>query len=56
MSECKYCKNDMEGEYIENKYDIETMVDDVFLYNWCDCGRHVVVRINYCPMCRKKVR
>lgn len=52
VERCEYCKEDMEGKPIENRYAIETMVDDVFLYAWCDCGKHTVARINYCPMCR----
>jgi hypothetical protein len=53
--ECEYCKHDMEGKSIEDKYTIETMVDDVFLYNWCRCGAHTVDRIYYCPMCGRKL-
>jgi len=54
-AECEYCKQDMEGKSIENRYAIETMVDDIFLYNWCECGRHTVAEINYCPMCGRKL-
>lgn len=53
--ECEYCKEDMEGKSIEDRFAIETMVDDVFIYNWCECGRHTVIRINYCPMCGRKL-
>lgn len=53
---CKYCKGDMEGKPIENRYAIETMVDDIFLYNWCECGRHTVDEINYCPMCGRYLK
>lgn len=53
---CEYCKQDMEGKSIENRYAIETMVDDIFLYNWCECGRHTVDEINYCPMCGRKLK
>ena len=52
--ECEYCKENMEGEFIA-EYGIETMVDDVFIYNWCECGRHHIIRINYCPMCGRKL-
>jgi len=54
MSECKYCKGDMNGEYIESRYAIDIMCDDLFLYCWCDCGKKTVIRINYCPMCGRK--
>lgn len=52
---CKYCKEDMEGKSIEKRYAIETMVDDIFLYAWCKCGRHTVAEIKYCPMCGRKL-
>lgn len=52
---CKYCKEDMEGKAIEKRYAIETMVDDVFLYAWCKCGRHTVAEIKYCPMCGRRL-
>lgn len=44
------------GKYIEDKYAIETMVDDIFLYSWCECGRHTVAEINFCPMCGRDLR
>ena len=53
--ECEYCKEDMEGKPIEDKLSIDTMVDDIFIYNWCDCGRHTVIEISYCPMCGRKL-
>lgn len=53
--ECEYCKHDMDGKSIEDKYLIETMVDDIFLYNWCKCGAHTIDRIYYCPMCGRKL-
>lgn len=54
---CEYCKENMEGQPIpgEGEIAIETVVDDVFIYDYCDCGRHTVKRINYCPMCGKKL-
>ena len=52
---CEYCKEDMEGKAIENRFSIETMVDDVFLYAWCNCGLRTVAEINYCPMCGRKL-
>lgn len=53
---CKYCKENMGGKLIpaEGEVAIENLVDDVFIYNYCKCGRHTVIRINNCPMCRKK--
>ena len=53
--DCEYCKEDMEGKPIEDKLSIDTMVDDIFIYNWCDCGRHTVIEISYCPMCGRKL-
>lgn len=53
--ECEYCKDDMQGKPIENRYAIETIVDDCFLYAYCDCGRHTVVPIHFCPMCGRKL-
>ena len=52
---CEYCKEDMESKSISNKYAIETIVDGEFLYNYCECGLHTVVKINYCPMCGRKL-
>ena len=49
---CEYCKNDMEGKPLEDRYTIESIVDNTFLYCYCKCGCHTVVKINYCPMCR----
>lgn len=53
---CEYCKEDMQGKPIEDKFAIETMVDDVFLYNWCECGRHTIDEINFCPMCGRNLK
>lgn len=55
-NECEYCKENMEGKYVEDRYSIETMVDDTFIYNWCECGRHTVIKINYCPMCGRNLK
>ena len=54
---CKYCKENMEGQPIpgEGEIAIETIVDDVFIYDYCDCGKHTVKKINYCPMCGRKL-
>ena len=52
---CEYCKKNMESKYISNKYTIETIVDETFLYNYCHCGSHTVIKINYCPMCGKRL-
>ena len=52
---CEYCKDEMESKPIIDKYAIDTIVDHKFLYNYCDCGNHTVVEINYCPMCGRKL-
>lgn len=55
VKECEYCsKENMENKPIHNMT-IETILDDIFLYLCCDCGRHQVVKINYCPMCGRKL-
>lgn len=56
MSECEYCKCDMEGESLEDRYAIESMVDNVFIYNWCECGKHTIYEINFCPMCGRRLK
>lgn len=53
--ECKYCKENMQGEPIEDRYAIETMIDGIFIYNWCECGKKTIFKINYCPMCGRKL-
>lgn len=50
--ECKYCKENMESEWIEKDY---IMLDNKFLYFWCDCGRKCLAEINYCPMCGREL-
>lgn len=58
MSErkCKFCKTYMRGKTLGYNKDytlaIENIVDGSFLYSYCSCGRHSVISINYCPMCR----
>lgn len=56
-TQCKYCKDDMEGKEINCKgsHAIETYIDDAFLYEYCKCGCHTVKRIYYCPMCGRKL-
>ena len=51
---CEYCKENMKSKAIEDKYSIEIIISESFLYLYCDCGRHVVAEINYYPMCRKE--
>lgn len=54
---CEFCeKNNLESKMIEDKYAIDLQIYDDFLYAWCDCGRKVVVNINYCPMCGRDLR
>jgi hypothetical protein len=55
---CEYCKENMESKPLSDKYEviaIETLVSERNIYNYCDCGRHSVIEINYCPMCGKKL-
>ena len=52
---CMYCKKNMESRAIEDKYAIEIIISESFLYLYCDCGRHVVAEINYCPMCGRRL-
>ena len=54
---CEYCEKDyLNSKPIENRYAIDIIVDDTFLYTYCECGSHVVAKINYCPMCGRKLR
>lgn len=53
---CEYCKEDLNGAPLTRKEAIETSVEECgFMYNNCACGRHVVIPINYCPMCGRKL-
>lgn len=52
---CEYCKENMEGKVIQNNTAIELIVDSTFLYSYCECGRHAVHEIKYCPMCGRKL-
>lgn len=57
---CEFCeKDDLESKPVSEQFSftpgIETIVDDVFLYNYCNCGRHTVLRIHYCPMCGRRL-
>ena len=52
---CEYCKEDMEGKQIEGEGIIETLVDECFLYVWCECGYRRIFEINYCPICGRKL-
>ena len=59
---CKYCED---NEAILETTERITATDDgdVFdiqigedmLYVWCDCGRHQVKQIKYCPMCGERL-
>jgi hypothetical protein len=55
---CEFCENkvDMGNKSIEDRYAIELQIDGDFLYSWCDCGRKLVVEINYCPICGRDLR
>ena len=55
---CDFCKEDMEGKSlpVEGEHSIDTFIDDIFLYEYCECGRRTVKEINYCPMCGRKLK
>lgn len=55
-NECEYCRHDMQGKNIEDRFAIDGLVDDSLLYNWCECGRHTIYEINFCPMCGRKLK
>jgi uncharacterized OB-fold protein len=56
---CEYC----EGKELDSKpiteyeegFSQEVQIDDGLIYIYCECGRHLVTRINYCPMCGRKL-
>ena len=53
---CKYCKDNMEGQPLNIDWNnIELIVDNCFLYAYCDCGYRNITEINYCPMCGRKL-
>ena len=52
---CEYCKENMKSKAIEDKYSIEIIISENFLYLYCNCGRHVVAEIKYCPMCGRRL-
>lgn len=53
---CEYCKNNMEGQPLNIDWNsIELIVDNCFLYAYCDCGYRNITEINYCPMCGRKL-
>ena len=55
---CEYCNgNDMESALIQNQTDSahDIIIDGEFMYVYCQCGAHPVTKINYCPMCGKKL-
>ncbi len=57
---CEFCNGEELSskpisDQLNFKTSLETIVDDTFLYNYCDCGRKTVLRINFCPMCGRKL-
>lgn len=57
---CEFCnKQELGSRPISDRFKfkipIETIIDDTFLYNYCDCGHHTVLEIKYCPMCGRKL-
>lgn len=56
---CEYCKGEFIGENpivtLGNGCDIDSIVEDRFLYNFCDCGIKSIVKINFCPMCGQRL-
>lgn len=50
---CEYCEKDYQNSKpILNEYAIDIIVDDTFIYAYCECGKHIVAKVNFCPMCR----
>lgn len=56
---CKYCKGEFIGENpistLGNDCGIDSIVEDEFLYNFCNCGIKSIVKINFCPMCGRRL-
>lgn len=57
---CEYCNGEELSskpisDQLNFKSEIETIIDDMFLYTYCNCGRKSVLRINYCPICGRKL-
>lgn len=56
---CKYCENQFIGDKpIMPLYKVggtELIIENGFLYAYCECGRHVVTGIQYCPKCGEKL-
>ena len=56
---CKHCKGEFIGENpivtLVNDCGIDSIVEDEFLYNFCNCGTKSVVKINFCPMCGRRL-
>ena len=56
---CEYCKGEFIGENpivtLGNDCGIDSIVEDDFLYNFCNCGTKSVVEINFCPMCGRRL-
>ena len=56
---CEYCKKDMESKPIaesDENHAHDIIVSDGCVYTYCDCGRHMVTKIKFCPMCGKKLK
>jgi hypothetical protein len=54
--ECKYCQDD---GYIVEKKDVRIFLDNEYLcyeYNKGNIGGQGVKKINYCPMCGRKLK
>lgn len=56
---CEYCKGEFIGENpvftLGNDCGIDSIVEDEFLYNFCNCGTKSIVKINFCPMCGRRL-
>lgn len=55
---CEYCQSEhpMGGKEIRTVHSAQSLVvDGDFLYVYCDCGRHTVTTIKYCPMCGRRL-
>lgn len=62
---CKYCRGKLLGSEplssitvapgLNSDYFPEVIVDDTFLYIFCQCGKKVVIKIKYCPICGRRL-
>ena len=58
--DCEYCKGEFIGQNpivpLGNNCGIDSIVEGECLYNFCNCGTKSVVKINFCPMCGRRLQ